>query len=117
MAKTHLPKKECCLDRPRCKRCPIRALAEGTLPPRYTVKRRRLVRLDLDGGEQPAGAKAEAASGSSGASASGDRKGKRGKKKAELGKAGRAGKTAGRPGDKRGHPGNKSKPKRDGAAA
>ena len=50
--KPSLPKRECCLDRPRCKRCPIRALAEGTMPPGYTVKRRRLVRIDggdLDG--------------------------------------------------------------------
>ncbi len=40
-----LPKKKCCQDRPRCKRCPIRALAEGTLPAGYTVKKRRLVKL------------------------------------------------------------------------
>ena len=40
------PKKKCCQDRPRCKRCPLRALAEGTLPPGYTVKKRRLVKLD-----------------------------------------------------------------------
>jgi hypothetical protein len=41
-----MPKKKCCQDRPRCKRCPLRALAEGTLPPGYTVKKRRLVKLD-----------------------------------------------------------------------
>jgi hypothetical protein len=41
-----LPKKKCCEDKPRCKRCPLRALAEGTLPPGYTVKKRRLVKLD-----------------------------------------------------------------------
>jgi hypothetical protein len=40
-----MPKKKCCQDRPRCKRCPLRALAEGTLPPGYTVKKRRLVKL------------------------------------------------------------------------
>ena len=40
-----LPKKKCCQDKPRCKRCPLRALAEGTLPPGYTVKKRRLVKL------------------------------------------------------------------------
>ena len=40
-----LPKKKCCEDKPRCKRCPLRALAEGTLPPGYTVKKRRLVKL------------------------------------------------------------------------
>ena len=40
-----MPKKKCCQDRPRCKRCPLRALAEGTLPPGYTVKKRRLVKV------------------------------------------------------------------------
>ncbi len=40
------PKKKCCQDKPRCKRCPLRALAEGTLPPGYTVKKRRLVKED-----------------------------------------------------------------------
>ena len=39
-----LPKKKCCEDKPRCKRCPLRALAEGTLPAGYTVKKRRLVK-------------------------------------------------------------------------
>ncbi len=47
MAKSaRLPKKKCCQDKPRCKRCPLRALAEGTLPPGYTVKKRRLVKSD-----------------------------------------------------------------------
>ena len=41
-----LPKKKCCVDKPRCGRCPLRALAEGTLPPGYTVKKRRLVKVD-----------------------------------------------------------------------
>ena len=27
------PKKKCCRDKPRCKRCPIRMLAEGRLDP------------------------------------------------------------------------------------
>lgn len=27
------PKKKCCQERPRCKRCPIRLLAEGKLDP------------------------------------------------------------------------------------
>ncbi len=27
------PKKKCCSDKPRCKRCPIRLLAEGKLEP------------------------------------------------------------------------------------
>ncbi|WP_036333564.1 hypothetical protein [Modestobacter caceresii] len=39
-----MPKKKCCVDKPRCGRCPLRALAEGTLPPGYTVKKRRLVK-------------------------------------------------------------------------
>lgn len=38
------PKKKCCVDKPRCKNCPIRMLAEGTLPKGYTVKKRRLVK-------------------------------------------------------------------------
>jgi hypothetical protein len=40
-----MPKKKCCQDKPRCKRCPVRALAEGTLPAGYTVKKRRLVKV------------------------------------------------------------------------
>jgi len=27
------PKKECCKSKPRCKRCPVRMLAEGRLSP------------------------------------------------------------------------------------
>ena len=27
------PKKKCCRDKPRCKRCPIRMLADGKLDP------------------------------------------------------------------------------------
>ena len=40
------PKKKCCSDRPRCARCPIRMLAAGTLPDGYTVKKRRLIKVD-----------------------------------------------------------------------
>ncbi|WP_138733067.1 hypothetical protein [Modestobacter excelsi] len=40
-----MPKKKCCQDKPRCGRCPLRALAEGNLPPGYTVKKRRLVKV------------------------------------------------------------------------
>jgi hypothetical protein len=40
------PKKKCCSDKPRCKRCPIRMLAAGALPDGYTVKNRRLVKVD-----------------------------------------------------------------------
>jgi len=39
------PNKKCCSSTPRCELCPIRMLAEGTLPPGYTVRRRRLVKL------------------------------------------------------------------------
>lgn len=45
-AKNRLPKQKCCLSTPRCGRCPLRALKDGTLPEGYTVKRRRLVRID-----------------------------------------------------------------------
>lgn len=41
-----LPKTKCCESRKKCDRCPLRMLKEGTLPPGYTVKKRRLVRLD-----------------------------------------------------------------------
>ncbi len=40
-----LPKRTCCTSKPRCKRCPLRMLAENRLPAGYTVKRRRLVKL------------------------------------------------------------------------
>ena len=40
-----LPKKECCVSKSRCGRCPIRMLQEGTLPEGYTVKKRRLVKV------------------------------------------------------------------------
>ena len=46
-AKTRkLPKRECCTSRSACGRCPIRMMKEGTLPEGYTVRKRRLVRLD-----------------------------------------------------------------------
>lgn len=41
-----LPKVECCASKKRCGRCPIRMLKEGTLPAGYTVKKRRLIRVD-----------------------------------------------------------------------
>lgn len=41
-----LPKTECCVSRKRCDRCPLRMLKEGSLPSGYTVKRRKLVRVD-----------------------------------------------------------------------
>ena len=40
------PKSKCCVSKSRCKRCPIRMLKEGTLPDGYTVRKRKLVRLD-----------------------------------------------------------------------
>ncbi len=49
MAKTRKPKRKCCDDRPRCTRCPLRMLKEGTLPPGYTVKKRRLVKVKVKG--------------------------------------------------------------------
>lgn len=44
-----LPKTECCVSSPRCKRCPIRMLAEGSLPPGFAVRKRKLVRVDASG--------------------------------------------------------------------
>lgn len=44
--KKSMPKSECCVSKTRCKRCPIRMLKEGTLPAGYTVKKRKLVKLD-----------------------------------------------------------------------
>ena len=41
-----LPKTKCCESRSKCGRCPLRMLKEGTPPPGYTVKKRRLVRMD-----------------------------------------------------------------------
>ena len=44
-SKTKLPKKKCCESKPKCSRCPLRMLKEGTLPPGYTVKKRKLVKV------------------------------------------------------------------------
>ena len=41
-----LPKTECCVSRSKCGRCPLRMLKEGTLPDGYTVRKRKLVRVD-----------------------------------------------------------------------
>jgi hypothetical protein len=41
-----LPKLKCCESKDRCGRCPLRMLKEGSLPDGYTVKHRRLVRVD-----------------------------------------------------------------------
>lgn len=42
-----LPKKECCVSKTRCNRCPLRMLKEGTLPEGYTVKKRKLVKVKV----------------------------------------------------------------------
>jgi hypothetical protein len=42
-----LPKKKCCVSSTKCNRCPLRMLKEGTLPAGYTVKKRRLVKVDV----------------------------------------------------------------------
>ena len=47
--KVLLPKTKCCVSTTRCERCPIRMLKEGTLPPGYGVRKRKLVRLDVTG--------------------------------------------------------------------
>ena len=44
-----MPKKKCCSDKPACKRCPLRMMKEGTLPEGYTVKKRKLVKVDGKG--------------------------------------------------------------------
>ena len=41
-----LPKTECCVSSKKCDRCPLRMLKEGSLPSGYTVKKRKLVRVD-----------------------------------------------------------------------
>lgn len=46
MGKRPKPKKKCCEDKPRCRRCPLRLLKEGSLPEGYTVHRRRLVKIE-----------------------------------------------------------------------
>ncbi|MBA3781711.1 MAG: hypothetical protein H0X12_07655 [Nocardioides sp.] len=47
-----LPKKKCCVSTSRCNRCPLRMLKEGTLPEGYTVKKRKLVKVDLAGAKK-----------------------------------------------------------------
>ncbi|MBC7596113.1 MAG: hypothetical protein H7288_19680 [Kineosporiaceae bacterium] len=39
------PKKKCCSSKPKCKRCPLRMMANGTLPAGFTVKKRKLVKV------------------------------------------------------------------------
>ncbi len=40
------PKSKCCSDKPACKRCPIQMMKNGTLPEGYTVKKRKLVKVE-----------------------------------------------------------------------
>lgn len=47
-----LPKKKCCVSSKKCGRCPLRMLKEGTLPPGYTVKKRRLVKIEVVAGQK-----------------------------------------------------------------
>ena len=44
--KARKPKDKCCVSKTRCGRCPIRMLKEGTLPEGYTVRKRKLVKVD-----------------------------------------------------------------------
>jgi hypothetical protein len=44
--KAKMPKKKCCVSKDKCRRCPLLMLKQGTLPSGYTVKKRRLVKLD-----------------------------------------------------------------------
>ena len=46
------PKSTCCVSKSRCKRCPIRMLKNGTLPKGYTVKKRKLVKVDVAGAKK-----------------------------------------------------------------
>ncbi|PRY18395.1 hypothetical protein [Kineococcus rhizosphaerae] len=40
------PKSKCCESKDKCKRCPLRMLKEGTMPEGWTVKKRRLVKVE-----------------------------------------------------------------------
>ena len=52
-----LPKKKCCVSSTKCGRCPLRMLKEGTLPAGYTVKKRKLVRVEVVTGKKAKKAK------------------------------------------------------------
>jgi hypothetical protein len=56
-----MPKKKCCSDKPACKRCPLRMMKEGTLPDGYTVKKRRLVKIDGKGKKSSSKSRAKVA--------------------------------------------------------
>jgi hypothetical protein len=55
--KSKMPKKKCCVSKPRCKRCPIQMLKDGTLPDGYTVKKRKLVKIPKGASSNQAGKK------------------------------------------------------------
>jgi hypothetical protein len=76
------PKKKCCVSTPRCTRCPLRMLAEGTLPAGFTVRHRRLVKVGKDHAKGAAGSKKKVAAGS-------------GKSRQKAGKTRKAAKKAG----------------------
>lgn len=42
------------MSKPRCKRCPVRMLAEGRLPKGYAVKKRKLVKIENVAGKKGA---------------------------------------------------------------
>ena len=44
--KAKAPKLTCCASKKKCGRCPLRMLKDGSLPCGYTVKHRKLVRVD-----------------------------------------------------------------------
>lgn len=56
-----LPKKKCCVSSTKCGRCPLRMLKEGTLPPGYTVKKRKLVKVEVTSTGAKAGKKGKKA--------------------------------------------------------
>ena len=47
-SKSCLPKKNCCVSKEKCRRCPLLMLKLGTLPEGYTVKKRKLVKTNED---------------------------------------------------------------------
>jgi hypothetical protein len=77
-----LPKKKCCVSSTKCNRCPLRMLKEGTLPAGYTVKRRRLVKIEdaaavLDKGRKKASKEVAVITKKSAAKKSGKKSGKK----------------------------------------
>lgn len=46
--KKRRPKAKCCLSKPRCRRCPLVMLKDGTLPDGLAVQHRRVVARDAD---------------------------------------------------------------------